>query len=361
MTPDIITLGPEPDRTGREDEPPRGSGRTPTGKIAVVTTICDEGLTILEWIAHYRIIGADTIYVYTNDNRDGSDALLQALAEAGIIRLRWNILGGAKSAQQKAYRHAFWLDESLWQHEWAAFLDADEFLLPIMDGAQRPLPDYLDALREKYECAAICLNWKWFSGNGAMLRTPGLLFERFTDASAHELVKTIFRLSDAVGVEAHIPRLKPGAIAVDGSGNLIEAGMLKPRISPGYELGQVNHYWNKSFEEYYLKQAKRAASGSWKDIRGLHQFHSWAPQGVPDAYPHEAHIAAVKAEMSRLRALPGVRAAEAAMLDATDRILSRIDIPRLYKRAQKPPAAARQQARRFWGHVQRAVGSIRAR
>ena len=36
----------------------------------------DEGLVILEWVAHYRALGFDTIVVYTNDNTDGSDDLL---------------------------------------------------------------------------------------------------------------------------------------------------------------------------------------------------------------------------------------------------------------------------------------------
>ena len=62
----------------------------PRKRAAVVTSIRNEGVALLEWVAHYRVLGFDTIFIYTNDNTDGSIALLERLAEHGIIRLRWN-------------------------------------------------------------------------------------------------------------------------------------------------------------------------------------------------------------------------------------------------------------------------------
>ena len=110
------TIGAEFDHlaTQRPDFDPPWRTTTPTKKAAVVTIMRDEGLVILEWVAHYRALGFDTLFVYTNDNIDGSDALLLALHDAGIIRLIWNAVPPDHSAQFKAYRHAFWHNADLW-------------------------------------------------------------------------------------------------------------------------------------------------------------------------------------------------------------------------------------------------------
>ncbi len=287
-SPDILTVGPEFDRLGREAPaaPPQWAGQTPTKKVAVIATMRDEGLSILEWVAHYRVIGADTIYIYTNDNRDGSDALLEALANAGVIRFRPNPVARKISPQHKAYRHAFAHSPDVWQHEWVAFLDGDEFLFPVLDGEQWPLPAYLDKLREVYGCSAVCLNWKWFAGDRAFSWTPGLLLERFTKASDYPYVKTIFRLGDVRELRdaIHVPDLKPGSMFLTGRGDLQRASEIKAQADPGYALGQVNHYWNKSFQEFSIKRAKGFASGNWFGRRHWHDFH-WYPGVVSEDSP----------------------------------------------------------------------------
>lgn len=47
---------------------------TPTKKAAVVVAMRDDGVSILEWIAHYRALGFEGIFIYSNDNNDGSDS-----------------------------------------------------------------------------------------------------------------------------------------------------------------------------------------------------------------------------------------------------------------------------------------------
>jgi hypothetical protein len=44
----------------------------PTKNAAIVVTMRDEGLGLLEWVAFCRAIGIPDIFVYSNDNADGS-------------------------------------------------------------------------------------------------------------------------------------------------------------------------------------------------------------------------------------------------------------------------------------------------
>ena len=93
--PSIGVIGPELDRLASD-----GSGGeyvslphrcavvarravTPRKDLCLVTCARDDGLHLLEWLAHHRSIGVELVFVYTNDNIDGSDELLRALAAAG--------------------------------------------------------------------------------------------------------------------------------------------------------------------------------------------------------------------------------------------------------------------------------------
>ncbi len=48
----------------------------------------NEGPYILEWLAHHRAIGVRDALIYSNDCDDGSDALLDLLAGAGMATAR---------------------------------------------------------------------------------------------------------------------------------------------------------------------------------------------------------------------------------------------------------------------------------
>ncbi len=51
--------------------------------IAVAACMRNEGIFILEWLAHYTALGFDEIIVVTNDCVDHSDLLLKRLEEMG--------------------------------------------------------------------------------------------------------------------------------------------------------------------------------------------------------------------------------------------------------------------------------------
>ncbi len=58
-----------------------------------LTSARNEGSYLLDWIAYHRSIGFDHIFIYTNDNTDGSDDLLDRLAYTGAVTWLRNELG----------------------------------------------------------------------------------------------------------------------------------------------------------------------------------------------------------------------------------------------------------------------------
>ena len=62
------------------DDMLRGSGESDEIRL-VISTMKDEAPYILEWIAHHRGIGFTDFLIYTNDCSDGTDLLLDRLAQ----------------------------------------------------------------------------------------------------------------------------------------------------------------------------------------------------------------------------------------------------------------------------------------
>jgi hypothetical protein len=62
--------------------PGRARHRPMSDRITAVTMMRDEAPALLEWVAFQDAIGFDRIVVYTNDCRDGTDAMLDRLARS---------------------------------------------------------------------------------------------------------------------------------------------------------------------------------------------------------------------------------------------------------------------------------------
>ena len=281
----------------------------PNKKIAALLTIRNDGISLLEWIAHYRLLKYDTIFVYYNDNTDGSDILLETLAEHGIIRLIKNEVNSDVSPQIKAYRHAFFYCPDLWEHEWVSVIDSDEFIIPMIDGNfLGDIKQYIGEIESRFGASAICLNWKWFPGNLSFERENKVCFQQFKNSSPSDHVKITFRLRCAEDiVSVHSIRLKKGTYAINGGGKSISLPTYQ--CDPDYSLGQINHYWQKSFEEYVLKVERGRGDKGKNDAdnyRPLDNFFQWWSIGSPDPLPPVSHIENVLAEMGALLDKPGV-------------------------------------------------------
>ena len=190
----------------------------PQRRAAVVATMRDDGIYILEFVAYYLALGFEHVFIYTNDNTDGSELLLRRLAEHKVITVIESQTSGAVWPTMKAYEHAVHFLHELREFVWVLFVDSDEYFYapPHYDHSVLNL---LAALNERYPAqlpSAICFHWLWFVSDMIYERLPGLLIERFQHARPHHLTKALVRLHDLISMRClHWPLVRAGGFVVE--------------------------------------------------------------------------------------------------------------------------------------------------
>lgn len=279
----------------------------PSKTAAVVATVRNEGIYLVEWIAHCRAIGFERIFLYTNDNTDGSSGLLQLLHRQGVIRLIENRFVPGLHPQIKAFEHSLHFLHELRDYEWVAYLDADEFLIPHAD-AGHTVGGLIAALRERYPAQtplAICLNWFWMPSDGIIERQAGLIHEIFQTGFFHSHVKSIVHLASVSTMWAvHIPDPARNWCV---NGNLDPIYMGGVDTDPRFHYARINHYYNKSFEEYAFKIERSQAGGPSFAGKSYEMFFLMdrAPSIVSWPIPEGISLR-TKAEIGVLMDLPGI-------------------------------------------------------
>ncbi|MCJ2034310.1 glycosyltransferase family 2 protein [Methylobacterium sp. J-068] len=248
----------------------------PSRKWCIVTTVRNEGVYLVDWIAYHKSLGVDTIFVYSNNNDDGSDRLLEALDAVEAIVWMRNAVQGAVSPQYKAYGHAFGLLPDILDYEWALLIDLDEYI--IVDS-------------KKFENVSSFLDWEMSLGANTIMMTWQVIGssrqarwvdlpvpERFVDRQAREptLTKCFTQPRWTSHSHCHFPWfsqvftmqcLDATGQEVDdfNDGNVSAPSIVKraTRKEPISENAWINHYWYKSAEEFL---ARRTYAGGGESI-----------------------------------------------------------------------------------------------
>ena len=136
-----------------------------------------------------------------------------------------------------------------------------------------------------------------------------MLLERFKQGHNNLHVKTLVRVRDAVSMhDLHVPLLPPGRVAV--TSGFRPCATLSPEMPTDYSGGQLNHYWNKSFQEFVFRRMRGDGTldhaATQKDFD---KFFVWGQAVRPDDLIEPSIIERVKQEVSHLLTLPGVREA----------------------------------------------------
>ncbi len=298
---------------------------TPTRRLCALATMRDEGPYILEWLAYHRCIGVEHFFVYSNDNTDGSDALLAALAKNGIIT--WIENKDAKAnIQLKAYGHCLSIVPGVLDYDWCALLDADEFLCLHRSGAEN-FNGYLD-WQEGRPVDVIALPWAIFWSSGRVSWTDEPSIERFNRQShGSGLGKSLFRPRKFTFSYPHHPASCDRTLAVivrDSVGEQIRwprGQMTGHELPPArYETAWINHYFSRSAEELLWKwsrgrgdSAEIAPFAGMPDdfISGFMANFTHASMDIADGMT--SRYPAMRQELAALTDLPGVRAAREAV------------------------------------------------
>jgi hypothetical protein len=334
---------------------PQGEG------VAVVTTARNEGIYLLEWIAYHRCLGARAIYIYSNDNQDGSDALLGALADAGIITWIDSRLGGAVgNAQFKAYGHALGCMPDLLGYEWVLVVDVDEFL--VLDHERfAGLPDFA-AWHRRRGADTVAINWQFMAPEEdgdpctvPLTRRNTRVLGKHQVGDGVRLVKSMSRPNRVAHSEAHVPFADERShIATDHASGAVHdwhnppAGFPPcPKFSDRIVTGPavINHYFFKSAAEWMWKLARNRGD------HGLIPGEAREPMGEEKArdYLRQLHASGLviderakscapdlDQETHRLLSEPRISAAAASVQNAYHARLA--SIRRLY--ADSPKVAA---------------------
>lgn len=288
-------------------------------RIIAVLTVRDEGARLVDWLAHARAAGVTGVLAFSNDCADGTPALLDALAPAGVVHVPNPGPHGRKGPQFAALREAS-RHPLVRGADWVLPIDVDEF--PVVHAGAGRLPDLIGALPE---AGGIALGWKVFGSGGGKALTEGPVPDAFVRAAPRvvawpwkaAMFKGLVRVGpgwNRLGV--HRPRGGRGLAWFDSSGRRMPQGwdrLFLPFGRDNHRLAQLNHYPLGTAADYVLKAARgRAAHPG--DLLGMDY---WAERDFDAEEDRSAEGLgpARREEAARLMALPGVAALHGAALD----------------------------------------------
>lgn len=274
-------------------------------RLAVAAIVKNECDGLLEWIAFHRVVGVSHFVIADNGSDDGTRAVLAALARLGEATLLDFPTIGAEKPQLPAY--AAILRKCPRDIDLLAFIDADEFMLP-MDGAETLLP-LMEQVFAGDDVSALALNWAIFGSGGQLFAEQGLVIERFTHRARQSFgvnhhYKSVVRPQCVAGFEnPHQVNLLRGRY-VDASGRDLRdhpkhGGGLSAEVV--WSGARVNHYAVKSLEEFVVGKSRKGSATQHGRVKHKAYFIGH------DRNDEQCEIASalaprVKEEMARLEA-----------------------------------------------------------
>jgi len=256
-------LGHKPQRM------PQVAGDTGSNsRVAIVTTMKNEGPFILEWLAYHRAIGVDDFLVYTNDCDDGTDTMLSLLQSKGLVQHRENPFRESGMKPQHAALAAAEREPMIKSAGWLICMDVDEFInIHVGDGTLAALFSSVP------DANMISMTWRLFGNADVEGFKDEFITSRFT-ACAPQMTrkphqawgfKTLFRntgMFKKMGV--HRPKgLRPQLVDqiawVNGSGQAMPKKEYRnawrsTARTVGYDLVTLNHYALRSAESFLVKR-----------------------------------------------------------------------------------------------------------
>lgn len=286
-------------------------------KILSATCVRNEAPFLLEWIAYHRLIGITNFVFFSNDCEDGTDDILDRLADQGILRHIRQTAGAGKSVQWTALQ-TLAQERTAKGHDWCLFSDVDEF--PVIHCGQHRLPDAIAAMDAGVE--AIALPWRLFGANGVASFQDRPVTAQFTRSAPPDLFhpiagrffKTLFRPDSFLKPGVHRPKQRRNAapaVWADGSGRLLPESfataddrLALPTTRVGRQVVEMNHYSLRSAESFLVKVARGLANRQVKAI----DLSYWVERNF-NTVENTAILSwsdALDSEMAALKDLPGV-------------------------------------------------------
>jgi len=273
-------------------------------RITEVAFTKNEGRFLLEWIAYHRSIGVTDFLIYTNDCEDESPALLDRLAEMGIVTHIPNPLQPGEQPQNKALNHAV-RHRLVLSADYVLQVDPDEFLC-VKTGEG----NIADLIATAPDADIICVQMRFFGDSGLEQLRGGLVIEQLTGASGeafkvNNIVKSLARVGGPYFkiTANHMPAFEPdegqhprifngGGVEIPPEAYGGERFRTIPEAYRSMANAQLNHYAVRTFSDYRAKKYRGTAA----DNDGKLTMRYWKTRNRNDVQ-----------DLSIQRRVPGVR------------------------------------------------------
>jgi hypothetical protein len=219
--------------------------------LAVCAIFRNEGPFLLEWIAYHRAIGFDFFVLYDNDSNDGGADIIRASPLAPHCAV---IPWPHRPGQLAAYRD--FIQNYSRNFEWVAFIDLDEFLLPLTGEA---IPSLLQKWRD---FSAVLVSWRIFGPAGWDEPPEGLLIENYDLRSPDDLpvnhhIKSIVQCADLLDVTPNPHEFVVKGAVCNTVGRAVSNIAIQP--VPCHETLVLNHYITRSRRDWMAKIRRGSA------------------------------------------------------------------------------------------------------
>lgn len=234
----------------------------------------DEARYLKEWIEYHKLIGVDHFYLYNNFSSDDYLKVLHPYIQSGIVTL---IDWPHKYAQIEAYKDAYIKFKN--ETKWLGYIDTDEYV------NIKSYNSIKDLLKKFNNYPSVYFHWRMF-GTSARNNPPKnfRILENYDSCwsnlcnigktfinmdyklvripNAHQMVMTFWRVPFFPVSMNKIPVVYFKTIYTD-------------KIS---RTAYINHYWSKSYQEYYEKDFNKgdvssAINNDKKKTPGRFEYH----------------------------------------------------------------------------------------
>ena len=224
--------------------------------LGLCAIVKDEDRFLEEWICHHALLGVEGFIIYDNGSAYPVRERLRSYMNGSFLTVV-NMRG--KGRQMIAYGHC--LSTFGRDFRWIGFLDLDEYAVPKRTNDLRVLlQDYEDA-------AALGLNWQCFGTNGHKARPQGTQLENYVLALDREDLRR--HIKSFVWPQGVAGIWSPH-FAVPFQGGYTVNERHEPIVGPfspfSAEIGQINHYHYRSWQDYHEKLLRGLADGGTRVI-----------------------------------------------------------------------------------------------
>lgn len=223
--------------------------------LSIVAIAKNEAPYVKEWIEFHKLVGVERFYFYDNGSTDNTREVLEPYIKNGTVVYKYC---EGQCLQNKVYADAILKYRN--QTRWLAIIDLDEFIVPLEKDNIR------DFLKDYEDFPAVGINWVMFDCNGHKTKPQtykGMVTRNYTRALKNTNSKTNCQIKSIVNPQKVVSVFSPHyciyknkEFAVNENKEIIYGGFSEKHSSNKI---QINHYYTKSEEEYWIKYNRGSA------------------------------------------------------------------------------------------------------